>query len=53
MAKLDWEAIKSAYQSGESVRGITTRLGVSHTAINNRARKEDLEKLSTEAPKKR
>ena len=40
MAKPDWEAIKAAYQAGESVRGIANRFGISHTAINNRAKKE-------------
>ena len=48
MAKPDWGAIKAAYQTGESVRKIAKWAGVSHTAINNRAKKEEWEILSTE-----
>lgn len=47
MAKPDWEAIKSAYQSGESNRSIAARFGVSHAAIGKRARKEGWEKVSS------
>lgn len=48
MAKPDWDAIKSACQSGESVRSVAARFGVSHTAINNKAKKEGWEKVSSE-----
>lgn len=46
MAKPDWGAIRTAYQSGESARSIAARFGVSHTTINNRAKKEGWVKAS-------
>jgi hypothetical protein len=46
MAKPDWGAIKAAYQAGETARSIAARFGISHTAINNRAKKEGWVKLS-------
>lgn len=47
MMKPDWEAIKAAYQTGEAVRSIARRFGVSHTAINKRAKDEGWKKVST------
>lgn len=41
MAAPDWEAIESAYRAGLlSVREIASQHGVTHTAINKRAKKE-------------
>ena len=41
MQRLDWEAIEADYRAGRcSVRDIAARHGVSHTAINKRARAE-------------
>ncbi|EBB6485216.1 hypothetical protein DJ252_23370 [Salmonella enterica subsp. enterica serovar Uzaramo] len=48
MATPDWEAIKAAYQSGVSARSLAARFGVSHTAINKRAKKEGWTVVSTE-----
>ncbi|MGB8667214.1 MAG: hypothetical protein WCD24_21055 [Serratia inhibens] len=47
MAKPDWGAIKTAYQAGEAARSIAARVGISHTAINNRAKKEGWVRVST------
>lgn len=46
MAKPDWEAIRAAYQNGESVRGIARKHGISHTAINVKAKSEGWKKVS-------
>lgn len=45
MATPDWEAIESAYRAGLlSVREIGSQNGVTHTAINKRAKKEGWER---------
>lgn len=45
MATPDWEAIESAYRAGLlSVREIGSQQGVTHTAINKRAKKEGWER---------
>ncbi|MDK2633174.1 hypothetical protein QMZ93_07430 [Pantoea stewartii subsp. indologenes] len=45
MATPDWEAIESAYRAGLlSVREIGSQHGVTHTAINKRAKKEGWER---------
>lgn len=45
MATPDWEAIESAYRAGLlSVREIGSQHGITHTAINKRAKKEGWER---------
>lgn len=45
MTKPDWEAIESAYRAGLlSIREIGSQHGVTHTAINKRAKKEGWER---------
>lgn len=45
MASPDWEAIESAYRAGLlSIREIGSQHGVTHTAINKRAKKEGWER---------
>ncbi len=45
MTKPDWEAIESAYRAGLlSIREIGSHHGVTHTAINKRAKKEGWER---------
>ncbi|WP_288656573.1 hypothetical protein [Pantoea sp. UBA6567] len=45
MATPDWEAIESAYRAGLlSVREIASQHGITHTAINKRAKKEGWER---------
>ncbi|HEJ7514688.1 TPA: hypothetical protein SMG93_005309 [Klebsiella oxytoca] len=45
MAKPDWEAIESAYRAGlMSIREIASQHGITHTAINKRAKKEGWER---------
>ena len=45
MAKPDWEAIESAYRAGSlSIREIASQQGITHTAINKRAKKEGWER---------
>lgn len=44
MATPDWEAIESAYRAGlMSIREIASQQGITHTAINKRAKKEGWE----------
>lgn len=45
MASPDWEAIESAYRAGlMSTREIASQHGITHTAINKRAKKEGWER---------
>lgn len=45
MATPDWEAIESAYRAGlMSIREIASQQGITHTAINKRAKKEGWER---------
>ncbi|MCC7980466.1 hypothetical protein INR17_12140, partial [Klebsiella pneumoniae] len=45
MATPDWEAIESAYRAGlMSIREIASQHGITHTAINKRAKKEGWER---------
>ncbi|HBZ2492084.1 TPA: hypothetical protein N3Z59_002208 [Klebsiella pneumoniae] len=45
MAKPDWEAIETAYRAGVmSIREIASQHGITHTAINKRAKKEGWER---------
>lgn len=45
MASPDWEAIESAYRAGlMSIREIASQQGITHTAINKRAKKEGWER---------
>jgi len=45
MATPDWEAIESAYRAGlMSIREIASQQGITHTAINKRAKKERWER---------
>ncbi|WP_318367681.1 hypothetical protein [Enterobacter sp.] len=49
MAKLDWEAIESAYRAGSlSVRAIGEKHGVNHATILKRANKEGWQRDLTE-----
>ncbi|WP_234262575.1 hypothetical protein [Klebsiella aerogenes] len=43
----DWEAIKQSWCAGVSARVLSREHGVSHTAINKRAKSERWEKVST------
>ena len=45
MSKPDWEAIESAYRAGvQSVREIAAQHGITHGAINKRAKRDGWER---------
>ena len=51
MRKTDWEAIRREYETdGVSARKLAEKYGISHTAINQRAKAESWQKPEKKTP---